>query len=39
MFPCGIGRYVEEVETVRQTLGLGRGAFARASWGGWLGIE
>ncbi|MCP1505504.1 proline iminopeptidase [Pseudomonas marginalis] len=34
-----IGRYVEEVETVRQTLGLGRVHLLGHSWGGWLGIE
>lgn len=34
-----ISRYVEEVETVRQTLGLGRVHLLGHSWGGWLGIE
>ena len=34
-----IGRYVEEVETVRQTLGLGRIHLLGHSWGGWLSIE
>ena len=34
-----IGRYVEEVETVRQALGLGRIHLLGHSWGGWLGIE
>lgn len=34
-----ISRYVEEVESVRQTLGLGRVHLLGHSWGGWLGIE
>jgi proline iminopeptidase len=34
-----IGRYVEEVETVRRALGLGRVHLLGHSWGGWLGIE
>lgn len=34
-----IGRYVEEVETVRQALGLGRVHLIGHSWGGWLSIE
>jgi proline iminopeptidase len=34
-----IGRYVEEVETVRQALGLGQVHLLGHSWGGWLGIE
>jgi proline iminopeptidase len=34
-----IGRYVEEVETVRQSLGLGRIHLLGHSWGGWLSIE
>jgi proline iminopeptidase len=34
-----IGRYVEEVETVRTTLGLGKIHLLGHSWGGWLGIE
>ncbi len=34
-----IRRYVEEVETVRQALGLGRVHLLGHSWGGWLGIE
>jgi proline iminopeptidase len=34
-----ISRYVEEVETVRQELGLGRVHLIGHSWGGWLGIE
>ena len=32
-------RYVEEVECVRQTLGLGKIHLLGHSWGGWLGIE
>jgi proline iminopeptidase len=32
-------RYVEEVECVRQTLGLGKVHLLGHSWGGWLGIE
>jgi proline iminopeptidase len=34
-----IRRYVEEVETVRQALGLDRVHLLGHSWGGWLGIE
>lgn len=34
-----IGRYVEEVETVRKGLGLGRIHLLGHSWGGWLGID
>ena len=34
-----IARYVEEVETVRRALGLGRIHLLGHSWGGWLGIE
>jgi len=34
-----IGRYVEEVETVRQALGLGKIHLLGHSWGGWLSIE
>ena len=34
-----IGRYVEEVETVRTALGLGRIHLLGHSWGGWLSIE
>lgn len=34
-----IGRYVEEVETVRHVLGLGRIHLLGHSWGGWLSIE
>lgn len=34
-----IGRYVEEVETVRNALGLGPIHLLGHSWGGWLGIE
>lgn len=34
-----IGRYVEEVETVRTALGLERVHLLGHSWGGWLGIE
>lgn len=34
-----ITRYVAEVETVRQALGLGRVHLLGHSWGGWLGIE
>ncbi|MCG8356034.1 MAG: proline iminopeptidase-family hydrolase [Kiloniellales bacterium] len=34
-----IGRYVEELETVRQALGLGKVHLLGHSWGGWLGIE
>ncbi|MCQ8783079.1 proline iminopeptidase-family hydrolase [Mangrovibrevibacter kandeliae] len=34
-----ITRYVEEVETVRQALGLGRVHLVGQSWGGWLSIE
>ena len=32
-------RYVEETETVRQALGLGRVHLLGHSWGGWLGID
>ncbi|MCQ0093431.1 proline iminopeptidase-family hydrolase [Roseovarius sp. M141] len=34
-----IQRYVEETETVRTALGLGKVHFIGQSWGGWLGIE
>jgi proline iminopeptidase len=34
-----ITRYVAEVETVRQALGLGRVHLLGHSWGGWLGVE
>jgi proline iminopeptidase len=34
-----ISRYVEEVETVRKALGLGKIHLLGHSWGGWLGIE
>ncbi|MEP0322724.1 proline iminopeptidase-family hydrolase [Bauldia litoralis] len=34
-----IGRYVEEVETVRRSLNLGKVTLLGHSWGGWLGIE
>ena len=34
-----IRRYVEETETVRSALGLGKVHFLGQSWGGWLGIE
>ena len=34
-----IRRYVEEVETVRQALGLGKIHLLGHSWGGWLAIE
>lgn len=34
-----IGRYVEEVETVRKSLGLGKVHLLGHSWGGWLAIE
>ena len=34
-----IARYVEEVETLRQALGLGRVHLLGQSWGGWLSIE
>lgn len=34
-----IGRYVEEVETVRQALGLDKVHLLGHSWGGWLAIE
>ena len=34
-----IGRYVEEVETVRKAMGLGRIHLLGHSWGGWLAIE
>lgn len=34
-----IGRYVEETETVRRTLGLGKVHFLGHSWGGWLAID
>lgn len=34
-----IQRYVEETETVRTALGIGKVHFLGQSWGGWLGIE
>jgi proline iminopeptidase len=34
-----ISRYVEETETVRKALGLGRVHMLGHSWGGWLAIE
>lgn len=34
-----IGRYVEETETVRNALGLGKVHMLGHSWGGWLAIE
>ncbi len=34
-----IGRYVEEVDTVRKAMGLGRIHLLGHSWGGWLAIE
>ncbi|APO79267.1 proline iminopeptidase 2 (plasmid) [Rhizobium etli 8C-3] len=34
-----IGRYVEETETVRKTLGLGKVHMLGHSWGGWLAID
>ena len=34
-----IERYVEEVETVRKAMGLGRIHLLGHSWGGWLAIE
>jgi len=34
-----IERYVEEVEAVREALGLGRVHLLGHSWGGWLAIE
>ncbi len=34
-----IQRYVEETETVRKALDLGKVHFIGQSWGGWLGIE
>ncbi len=34
-----IGRYVEETETVRNALGLGRVHLLGHSWGGWLSID
>jgi pimeloyl-ACP methyl ester carboxylesterase len=34
-----IGRYVEEVETVREALKLGKIHLLGHSWGGWLSIE
>ena len=34
-----IARYAEEVETVREALGLGRVHLLGQSWGGWLSIE
>lgn len=34
-----ITRYVEEVETVRQALGLGKVHLVGQSWGGWLSVE
>lgn len=34
-----IGRYVEETETVRRVMGLGRVHLLGHSWGGWLAID
>jgi proline iminopeptidase len=34
-----IGRYVEETETVRRALGLGKVHLMGHSWGGWLAID
>jgi proline iminopeptidase len=34
-----IGRYVEETETVRRALGLGKVHLLGHSWGGWLAID
>jgi proline iminopeptidase len=34
-----IDRYADEVEAVREALGLGRVHLLGHSWGGWLGIE
>ncbi len=34
-----IGRYVEETETVRRELGLGKVHLLGHSWGGWLAID
>jgi proline iminopeptidase len=34
-----IGRYVEETETVRQALNLGKVHMLGHSWGGWLAID
>lgn len=34
-----IGRYVEETETVRKALDLGKVHLLGHSWGGWLGID
>jgi proline iminopeptidase len=34
-----IGRYVAEVETIRQALGLGQVHLLGHSWGGWLGLD
>lgn len=34
-----ISRYVEETETIRRALGLGRVHLLGHSWGGWLAIE
>ncbi|MEX1109366.1 MAG: proline iminopeptidase-family hydrolase [Dongiaceae bacterium] len=34
-----IGRYCDEVDTVRKALGIGRMHLLGHSWGGWLGIE
>lgn len=34
-----IGRYVEETETVRNALGLGKVHMLGHSWGGWLAID
>ena len=34
-----IGRYVEETETVRKALNLGKVHMLGHSWGGWLGID
>lgn len=34
-----IGRYVEETETIRKALGLGKVHMLGHSWGGWLAID
>ena len=34
-----MGRYLEELETVRRTLDLGRVHLLGQSWGGWLSVE
>ncbi|UJW73819.1 proline iminopeptidase-family hydrolase [Rhizobium sp. SL42] len=34
-----IGRYVEETETVRKALGIGKVHMLGHSWGGWLAID